>query len=101
MRRVSKCCSFAGLFAIIASSVTAGPVDYRAGDIFVVGTEGFNPVGQISRFDPSTGQRDIVARAGLLDNPTDVTFARDGDLLVSDLSGKVIRVDRKTGMQSL
>lgn len=56
----------------------------------------------ILEYDPSTGQRSLISKGGLLKHPYGITLLENSDVLVGDTGAQsLIRIDKDSGQQSL
>lgn len=98
---IARALGAAAVACALISSTHAEPLSYHAGDIFMTEWIGLDGLPEVNWFNPRVGTEQTVAEGGLLEEPTDVAINPAGDLLVADRSGKVIRIDRQTGKQSV
>src|SRR3972149_1435582 len=79
------------------------------GIIYILQMEHDSGAIQIFKFNPSTGTQDIVSSGGFLGinymselpNIYGITTDSSGNILVTDASGKIIKIDSITGNQSI
>lgn len=74
------------------------------GNILIVDADAFSGYGAILRANPGTGGQTPVSYKGFFIDPVSIALEADGNILVLDrfaASGAVIRVDPKTGTQTI
>jgi streptogramin lyase len=110
---------------VVANSGTVSVIDPQTGDLIttfccfgrLIGVAidangniivADSSVASIIRIDPANGSQTTITSGNLLNQPTGLTIAGNGDLLVADMesccepaTGRVVRVDPNNGAQTL
>lgn len=85
------------LVAQLTEEILTGLAIDLNGDIIVVSIRG----DKVIRLDTTTGARTTLSSGGLISNPTSVAVEPDGNIVVGNQDGRILRIDGVTFVQSL
>src|SRR5882762_7131444 len=88
------------LLILLFASSPVSAVTINPGDILVVDPNALGGNGGIFKIDPATGAQTIVSSGGFFQEPVGIVIEADGNIVVTDRTGFVIRVNPATGIQN-